>query len=142
MRHSSNFRNRAISVHRPRQGILRGFTLIELLIVLAIVALMSTLVLPRYFQNIDLAKETFLAENLRVTREMIDKYYGDTGRYPATLNELVEKKYIKALPVDPVTESSTTWIIIPPEDPSLGGVYNLRSGAPGNRRDGKPFGSL
>ena len=119
-----------------------GFTLIELLIVLAILALMATLVVPRYFQNIDLAKETFLEENLRVTREMIDKYYGDTGRYPDSLNELVEKKYIKALPVDPVSGNSTTWIIIPPEDPNLGGVYSIRSGAPGNRRDGKPFGSL
>ena len=117
-----------------------GFTLIELLIVLAIVALLLTLAVPRYFQNIDAAKEVVLADNLRTTRETIDKFYGDTGRYPESLGELVEKKYLHALPVDPVTESTATWIIVPPDDPKKGNVYNIRSGAPGkSRRDGKPF---
>ena len=69
----------------------RGFTLIELLVVLAVVALMSTLALPRYFQSIDTSKEVILAENLHTTRDTIDKFYADTGRYPNSLDELVER---------------------------------------------------
>lgn len=119
-----------------------GFTLIELLVVLAIVALLLTLAVPRYFQSIDSSKETILAENLRITRESIDKFYGDTGRYPESLDELVEKKYLRALPIDPITESATTWVIVPPDDSDKGGVYSIRSGAPGNTKNGKPFAEL
>ena len=117
----------------------KGFTLIELLVVLGIVALMLTLAVPRYFPSIDKSKEVVLADNLRNVRNVIDQYYGDTGRYPDTLEQLVEKKYLRALPVDPVTESETTWVIIPPEDGAKGGVYNIKSGAPGNDRSGKPY---
>ena len=117
----------------------KGFTLIELLVVLGIVALMLTLAVPRYFPSIDRSKEVVLADNLRSLRAVIDQYYGDTGRYPDTLDQLVEKKYLRELPVDPVTDSAGTWIIIPPEDGSKGGVYNIRSGAPGNDRSGKPY---
>lgn len=78
-----------------------GFTLIELLVVLAIVAFLLTLSLPRYFHSIDKSKETVLKENLRVTRETIDKYYDDTGHYPDSLQDLVDHHYLRALPVDP-----------------------------------------
>ena len=117
----------------------KGFTLIELLVVLGIVALMLTLAVPRYFPSIDKSKEVILADNLRNTRAVIDQYYGDTGRYPDSLDQLVEKKYLRGLPVDPVTDSTSTWIIIAPEDGSKGGVYNIKSGAPGNDRSGKPY---
>jgi general secretion pathway protein G len=117
----------------------RGFTLIELLVVLGIVALMLTLAVPRYFPSVDKSKEVVLADNLRNLRGLIDQYYGDTGRYPDSLDQLVEKKYLRALPRDPVTESDTTWIIIPPEDGLKGGVYDIKSGAPGNDRSGKPY---
>jgi len=117
----------------------RGFTLIELLVVLGIVALLLTLAVPRYFPSVDSARETILADNLRSTRATIDQYYGDTGRYPDTLEQLVEKKYLRAAPIDPITESSTTWILVPPEDGSKGGVADLKSGAPGNDRHGKPY---
>jgi general secretion pathway protein G len=117
----------------------KGFTLIELLVVLGIVALMLTLAVPRYFPSIDKSKEVVLADNLRNVRNVIDQYYGDTGRYPDSLEQLVEKKYLRALPVDPVTDSETTWVIIPPEDGAKGGVYNIKSGAPGNDRGGKPY---
>jgi general secretion pathway protein G len=117
----------------------KGFTLIELLVVLGIIALLLTLAVPRYFPSVDSAKETILADNLRNTRATIDQYYGDTGRYPDTLEQLVEKKYLRAAPIDPITESSTTWILVPPEDGSKGGVADLKSGAPGNDRHGKPY---
>ncbi len=116
-----------------------GFTLIELLVVLGIVALMLTLAVPRYFPSIDKSREIVLADNLRNLRGVIDQYYGDTGRYPDSLEQLVEKKYLRALPVDPITDSTSTWIVLPPEDGSKGGVYTIKSGAPGNDRSGKPY---
>lgn len=117
----------------------KGFTLIELLVVLGIIALLLTLAVPRYFPSVDSARETILADNLRNTRATIDQYFGDTGRYPETLDQLVEKKYLRALPVDPITESSTSWILIAPAEGSKGGVADLKSGAPGNDRHGKPY---
>ena len=119
-----------------------GFTLIELLVVLAIIALMLTLAVPRYFQTIDTSKETILSENLHATRDAIDKFYGDTGRYPDTLVELVDKRYLRAMPVDPITESTTTWVIVAPDDQFKGNVYDIKSGAPGNDRNGQPFGNM
>jgi general secretion pathway protein G len=116
-----------------------GFTLIELLVVLAIVALMLTLAVPRFFPSVDGAKETILADNLRNTRAVIDQFYSDTGRYPDSLEQLVEKKYLPTLPIDPITESSATWVLVAPDDGSKGGVYSIRSGAPGNGRDGRPY---
>jgi general secretion pathway protein G len=117
----------------------RGFTLIELLVVLGIVALLLTLAVPRFLPRIDSARETILADNLRNTRAVIDQYYSDTGRYPDSLDQLVDKKYLRNVPLDPVTESSATWIVVPPEDGTRGGVYNIKSGAPGNDRSGKPY---
>jgi general secretion pathway protein G len=117
----------------------RGFTLIELLVVLGIVALLLTLAVPRFFPSIDGAKETILAENLRSTRAVIDQFYADTGRYPESLDQLVEKKYLPSLPFDPVLDSATGWTIVPPEDPSRGGVYDLHSAAPGKGRNGAPY---
>jgi general secretion pathway protein G len=117
----------------------KGFTLIELLVVLGIVALMLTLAVPRYFPSIDKSREVVLADNLRNMRQVIDQYYGDTGRYPDTLEQLVEKKYLRGLPVDPVTDSDATWVLVPPEDATKGGIYNIKSGAPGNDRSGKPY---
>ncbi|MEO7576085.1 MAG: type II secretion system protein [Massilia sp.] len=124
----------APTVRRPR-----GFTLIELLVVLGIVALLLSLAVPRFFPSIDSAKETVLAENLRNTRAVIDQFYGDTGRYPESLDQLVEKKYLRSIPLDPITDSTTTWLVVPPEDPSKGVVYSIRSGAPGTDRNGKPY---
>lgn len=124
-------------VTRPRRR--AGFTLIELLVVLGIVALLLTLAVPRFFPSIDSAKETILADNLRNTRTVIDQYYSDTGRYPDSLDQLVEKKYLRTLPLDPITESSTSWIVVPPEDGVKGAVAGVKSGAPGNDRSGKPY---
>jgi general secretion pathway protein G len=117
----------------------RGFTLIELLVVLAIVALLLSLAAPRFFPSIDSARETVLADNLRNTRAVIDQFYADTGRYPDSLEQLVEKRYLRVLPQDPITESTTPWILVPPDDAAKGALYSIRSGAPGNDRSGKPY---
>ena len=117
----------------------RGFTLIELLVVLAIVSTLLLLVVPRYFSKVDESKEAVLRDNLRVVRDTLDRFYGDQGRYPDTLEELVEKKYLRALPNDPINESSTTWRLLPVPDGYKGAVYDLRSGAPGVGRDGRNY---
>lgn len=119
-----------------------GFTLIEILVVLAIVALLSTLTMPRYFKSIDTAKETILSDNLRITRDTIDKFYSDTGRYPESLDELVDKKYLRSLPFDPIAESATAWVAIPPDGGYKGKVYNLKSSAIGVARSGIPFADM
>lgn len=116
-----------------------GFTLIELLVVMAIIAMLITLAIPRYFHSVDKARDTVLKENLVRTRDALDKYYGDNGRYPDDLAALVTKKYLRALPYDPITESTTTWIVVPPENPDKGGVYDLKSGAPGVAADGSKY---
>lgn len=124
---------------RTSAGQGRGFTLIELLVVLAIVAMLLTLAVPRFFPSVDKSKEVVLADNLRNTRALIEQFYGDTGRYPDSLEQLVEKRYLRALPMDPLTESDSSWTIIAPEDGLKGNVYDIRSGAPGNDRSGKPY---
>lgn len=119
----------------------RGFTLIELLVVLAIMALMLTIAVPRYLQHLERSKEAVLRENLNLTRSVIDRFYGDKGRYPKSLDELVDLRYLRALPVDPLTESTETWVIVPvPGDGATDGVYDLRSGAPGEDANGRPYG--
>lgn len=123
----------------PRAG---GFTLIELLVTLTIIAMLLTIVVPRYFGSLARADEAVLRENLFILRDAIDKHLADTGRYPASLDELATKKYIRSVPADPVTRSESTWIIIPPVDTSLGAVYDVKSGAQGVSRDGKPYDRL
>lgn len=114
----------------------RGFTLIELLVVLAIIGTLLTLTLPRYFTSVQRSKETVLKENLNVTRDAIGKYYSDKGKYPDSLEALATEKYLRRPPSDPITDSSTTWIIVPPADLAKGAVYDLRSGAEGRASDG------
>lgn len=116
-----------------------GFTLVELLVVLAIIATLLLLVTPRYFHQVDASRETVLRDNLRSTRDVLDKFYGDTGRYPDSLQELVDKRYLRVLPADPVTESAQTWQIVPAPEGYKGNVYDLRSGARGQARDGSSY---
>ena len=117
-----------------------AFTLIELLVVMVIIATLLTVALPRYFTSIDRSKEVALRQNLNVMRDAIDKYQGDLGIFPETLDELVNKKYLRAIPVDPITESATTWQIVPPPtDSKKTGVYDVKSGAAGKALNGTDF---
>lgn len=125
------------SAHRP--PIRQGFTLIEVMVVIAIAALLLTLAAPRYFGQVDATKEAVLRDNLRLTRTVIGHFYGDIGRYPDSLTELVERRYLTTLPMDPITQSTESWQIEPAPQGFKGQVYNLHSGAPGNARDGTPY---
>lgn len=116
-----------------------GFTLIELLVVMAIVATLLSMVAPRYFKHVDRSKEIVLRQNLLQVRDAIDKFYADTNKYPDTLDELVEKRYIRSMPLDPITDSTDTWTFVPPKNGEPGSVYDLKSGASGTASDGTNF---
>lgn len=116
-----------------------GFTLIELLVVMVIIATLLTLAVPKYFGHIDRAKESVLKENLSTIRETIDKFYNDTGKYPATLDDLITKKYLRKIPLDPITDSNETWVIMPPPDPLTGSVYDVHSGSTEKAKDGTAY---
>ncbi len=116
-----------------------GFTLIELLVVLSIIALLLTIAVPRYFGSVDRAKEATLRQDLSVMRDAIDKYYGDKGKYPDSLEDLAQKHYLRAVPVDPITQSSQSWQTQPPPEGLSGSVYDVHSGAPGKGEDGTPY---
>jgi general secretion pathway protein G len=118
----------------------RAFTLIELLVVMAIIATLLTLAVPRYFRSVDRSKEAVLKQDLATLRDSVDKYYGDIGRYPDSLDDLVTKRYLRSIPVDPITESNATWVLIPPGDPGKGIVYDVKSGAQGRAIDGTNYG--
>lgn len=113
-----------------------------MLVVMAIVAMLLTLAAPRYFGSMDKAKDTALIHNLVVLRNTLDKFYADKGQYPTSLDELVEKKYLRAVPVDPITGSEQTWIIVPSRDSDIGGVVDVKSGAQGQTHDGRRYESL
>lgn len=117
----------------------RGFTLIELLVVMSIIALLLTIALPRYFGSLDKARDVALKENLQVIRVTLDRFYADKGRYPQALDELVQTHYLRAVPIDPVTESSVSWILVPAADPLMGEVADVKSGAQGASREGRAY---
>ena len=117
----------------------RGFTLIELLVVLAILGTLLTIALPRYYSSVAKSKEAVLKENLFQMRDAISRYHADRGRYPESLESLAADKYLRKVPLDPITESPATWIVVPPEDPQKGGVYDVRSGAQGRGIDGTEY---
>ena len=117
-----------------------GFTLIELLVVMSVIATLLTIAVPRYFQHLDRAREAALRESLAVMRDAVDKYRGDTGRYPETLDELVTKRYLRKVPPDPITESSESWVLVPPPDePGQRKVWDVRSGAEGQGQNGSDY---
>jgi general secretion pathway protein G len=116
-----------------------GFTLIEMLVAMAIIALLLSIAAPRYFSSLDRSKETVLKQNLKVMRDLIDKFYIDRGRYPETLDELVEKKYLRALPVDPMTGSDKTWVAVASSSLDIPGISDVKSSAEGMSLEGETF---
>jgi general secretion pathway protein G len=119
----------------------RGFTLLELLVVMAIIATLLTIAVPRYFRSLQRSREAVLKQDLTTLRESIDKFYGDTGKYPPTLAALVEKHYLRSVPVDPIARTADKWIVVKSDDPENDGVKDVRSGADGMGEGGVPYGA-
>jgi general secretion pathway protein G len=115
----------------------RGFTLIELLVVLAIMASLLAIVAPRYFQRVDGAKEVVLRQNLQGMRDVLDKYRADTGKFPELLDDLVQRHYLREIPMDPITARRDTWQTMHRDGES--GIVDVHSGAEGNGINGTAY---
>ncbi|MEO8311823.1 MAG: prepilin-type N-terminal cleavage/methylation domain-containing protein [Caldimonas sp.] len=107
---------------------MRGFTLIEMLVVMTLIALLLTLAVPRYFGSVDSGRLAVQRQNEATIRDAIDKFSADLGRYPDSLDELVAKRYLRHIPVDPVTELPN-WVVTAPTDPLTGNVFDIRPAA-------------
>jgi general secretion pathway protein G len=113
----------ATTALQPRPG--RGFTLIEMLVVLTLIAMLLTLAVPRYFSALDTGRLRVQQQNVATLRDAIDKFHADQGRYPEDLEEIISKKYLRQIPLDPVSESSN-WVLVAPSDDSAGRVYDIQ----------------
>ena len=127
----------------------KGFTLIEMIIVFTLIGILVGLALPQYQNSLKKARENVLRETLFTLRKLIDQYYQDKGKYPASLQALVDDKYLRSVPEDPVTRKTDTWVEVreelAPDEIDLVrelGITDVQSGAPGNALDGTPFSSL
>jgi len=134
--------DRAFENHRPDSR-RAGFTLLELLIVVALIGILTALAVPTFRQTPTKAKEAVLKEDLYALRDVIDQYFSDKGRYPASLETLVEDGYLRKIPVDPFTESADTWQIETAESDAdseeAGGVYDVHSGSSATALDGTTY---
>ena len=110
-----------------------------MLVVLAIVALLLSIAAPRYFGSVDKSREAVLRENLKVLRTTLDQFQADKGRFPDQLQELVDERYLRGVPVDPITESATSWILLTSPDAEVTGIADVKSGATGLSREGQAF---
>ncbi len=117
----------------------RGFTLIELLVVMSIIAVLLTIAVPRYFKTLEHSRETVLRQDLSVMREAIDKHLGDYGQYPDSIGALVERHYIRAVPIDPITKSADGWTVVVSDDADHPGIRDVHSAAEGLASDGTPY---
>ncbi|MEY4765321.1 MAG: hypothetical protein RI907_1994 [Pseudomonadota bacterium] len=126
----------------PRRSA-RGFTLIELIVVLAIIALLVSIVAPRYHHTVDRARDASLKTTLNVVRDAIDKFAADRDRYPESLDEIVALGYLRQVPEDPLTGQRDSWQMLPApaNSPLKGRVADVRSGASGRGVDGTPYNS-
>jgi len=124
----------------------RGFTLIELMIVMALIVILAAIGLAMHANSQTRAREAVLKEDLFRLRDAIDQYYADKNQYPASLDALVSDKYLRAIPVDPFTQSADTWQTTmsesDPTNPSAQpGIYDVKSGSDRTAMDGSEYSS-
>jgi general secretion pathway protein G len=129
---------------RQLRALDRGFTMIELLVVVSLIVILATMGMTQYRNSVIHAREATLKEDLFRLRDAIDQYYADKGKYPATLDALVSDGYVRKLPDDPFTQSSTTWQAVPaepdPNNPAAeAGVFDVKSGSDGTALDGTRY---
>ncbi len=131
-----------------RDGIARrrssGFTLIELLVVVAIIGIVVTVASGQYQRSIRKAQEAVLREDLYIMRTAINQYFADKGKYPADLRALVDDSYLRAIPADPITRSSDSWVteFAQADEKDISqepGIADVKSGASGQAQDGTSF---
>lgn len=99
------------------------------MVVVAIVGILVTLAEPSYRIATIKAREAALKKDLYVLRDVIDQYHADQGRYPAALSDLVEKEYLRAIPIDPFTNASDSWVEIFVSEGEESGIYDVHSGS-------------
>ncbi|WP_210009267.1 type II secretion system protein [Aquirhabdus parva] len=136
-----------------------GFTIVELLVVLSVIALLLSIVTPRYLEQVEVGKETVLRQNLATIRRVIDQYHADKGTYPATLDLLIEAHYLRSIPLDPMIPSPSAtqtnaavkpikpavplnhanWQIIMQDEEGKPGIYDVKSTSQGVGRNGIPY---
>lgn len=120
----------------------RGFSLIELIVVIAIIATLVAIAMPRYQSSVENAELVALKSNLRVMRESIDRYSEDKGEYPRALQDLVDARYLKDIPVDPITGRADTWTAVQESVQDRTVVVDVRSGATGVSAGGSVYSDL
>ena len=108
-----------------------GFTLLELITVIMIVGILAAVALPNYKAAILAAREATLTQDLFLFRDVIDQFYADKGRYPASLEEVKEQGYLRKIPADPMT-GQPDWEVVyaepDPDDPTAQpGIYDVKS---------------
>lgn len=124
----------------------KGFTLIEMIIVFALIGILVGLALPQYQSAVKKARESVLKETLFQLRKLIDQYYSDKSKYPASVQALVDENYLRKIPVDPITGKADTWLEVQEqpladeiEPGQVFGIVDVHSGAEGKGLDGTPF---
>ena len=115
----------------------RGFTLLELLLIVTIVGILATMAVPSYRQSAVKAREAVLMRDLFTIRDLLDQHRADKGKYPAALKDLVASGYLRAVPADPFTRSTSTWQEI--AEATEGGVWDVHSGSDLVGTTGTPY---